>query len=153
MARRADCGKAAGTMASGSGSLQERSADMARKNEAGPRAAATFLGRPLIIALAVILVIAGYILFIEGEPPTAVPDLDPLPTGAGSLPDGAADEQREGLRNETATDDFINDSSQGDLRPEILDPDTGPGPVTDVEDLDPPAQVDDDVLEPGPPDR
>ena len=126
---------------------------MTRKDEAGPRAAATFLGRPLIIAVAVILLIAGYIFCVEGEPPTAVPELDALPTGAGSLPDGAADEQREGLRNETTTDDFINDSSQGDLRPEILDPNTGPGPVTDVEDLDPPAPVDDDVLEPGPPDR
>jgi hypothetical protein len=33
---------------------------MTRKDEAGPRAAATFLSRPLIIALAVILLIAGW---------------------------------------------------------------------------------------------
>jgi hypothetical protein len=124
---------------------------MTRKDDANPRAAARFLGRPLIIAVVVILLIAGYIFFIEGGPPTAVPDLDARPTGAGSLPDGAVDEQREGLRNETAPDDFINDSSQGDLRPEILDPESGPGPVTDVEDLDPPEQVNEDVLEPGPP--
>ena len=103
--------------------------------------------------MVVILLIAGYIFFIEGEPPTAVPNLDALPTGAGSLPDGAVDEQREGMRNETAAEDFIDDSSQGDLRPEILDPNSGPGPVTDVEDLNPPAPFDEEVLEPGPPDR
>lgn len=125
---------------------------MTRKDEAGPRAAARSLGRPLIVAVAVVLLIAAYIFF-QGPPPTAVPDLDALPTGAGSLPDGAVDEQREGMRNETAADDFIDDSSQGDLRPEILDPDTGPGPVTDVEDLNPIPPVDEDVLEPGPPDR
>jgi hypothetical protein len=126
---------------------------MTRKDEAGPRAAATFLARPLIVAVVVVLLIAGYIFFIEGEPPTSVPGLDARPTGAGSLPDGAADERIEGLQNETTADDFINDSSQGDLRPEILDPNTGPGPVSDVDDLDPPEQVDEEVLEPGPPDR
>ena len=105
--------------------------------------------------MAVIVAIAVYIFLIEGEPPTAVSpdDLEARPTGAGSLPDGAADERIEGLRNETATDDFIDDSSQGDLRPEILDPTGGPGPVTDVEDLDPPEPFNEEVLEPGPPDR
>ena len=127
---------------------------MTRKDEAGPRAAATFLGRPLILAVIVIALIAGYI-FLQGEPPTGVTsdDLDARPTGAGSLPDGAADERIEGLENETTADDFIDDSSQGDLRPEILDPNSGPGPVTDVDELDPPEPVDEDVLEPGPPDR
>jgi hypothetical protein len=126
---------------------------MSRKDEAGPRAAAAFVGRPLIVAVVVILLIAGYIFFIAGEPPTAVEGDDARPTGAGSLPDGAADERIEGPGNGTATDDFIDDSSQGDLRPEILDPDSGPGPVTDVEDLNPPAPFDEEVLEPGPPDR
>jgi hypothetical protein len=95
---------------------------MTRKDEAGPKSAARFLARPLIVAVAVVIVIAIYISVIRPEPPTAVEDLDALPTGAGSLPDGPVDEQRGGLRNETAPDDFIDDSSQGDLRPEILDP-------------------------------
>jgi len=128
---------------------------MNSKDEAGPKGAARFLSRPLIVAVAVVLAVAVYIFFIEQEPPTAVTpeDLEARPTGAGSLPDGAADERIEGLGNETATDDFIDDSSQGDLRPEILDPNAGPGPVTDVEDLNPPEPVDEDVLEPGPPDQ
>jgi hypothetical protein len=101
---------------------------MTRKDEAGPKSAARFLARPLIVAVAVVIVIAIYISVIRPEPPTAVEDLDALPTGAGSLPDGPVDEQRGGLRNETAPDDFIDDSSQGDLRPEILDPTSDPAP-------------------------
>jgi hypothetical protein len=125
---------------------------MRRTDEAGARGAAAFLARPLIIAVVVILLIAGYIAFVADRDPPAseMPeDVGTRPTGAGTLPDGAADQR---IGSGTTADEIIDNSSQGDLRPEILDPTEGPPPATSVEDLDPPAPVDDDVLEPGPPD-
>ena len=126
---------------------------MKRTDEAGAKGAAAFFARPIILALAAIAVIAGYIFFIEGEAPTELSpeDLDERPTGAGSFPDGAADENIEGLGNETDTDDFIDTSGASDLRPEILDPDQGPPPATSVEELDLPERVDESVVEPGRP--
>ena len=126
---------------------------MKRTDEAGPKGAATFFARPIILALVVIALIAGYIYFMEGEAPTELPsqDLDERPTGAGSFPDGAVDENIEGLRNETDTEDFIDNSGAGDLRPEILDPYEGPPPATSVEELDVPERINEGVVEPGPP--
>ncbi len=126
---------------------------MKRTDEAGSKGAAAFLSRPILLALAVIALIAGYIVFIEGDAPTELPpaDLDERPTGAGSFPDGAVDENIEGLGNETDTDDFIDNSGAGDLRPEILDPSEGPPPATSVEELDVPDRINEGVVEPGPP--
>jgi hypothetical protein len=126
---------------------------MKRTDEAGPRGAAAFLSRPILLALAVIAVIAVYIAFLGGESPTELPPerLDERPTGAGSLPDGPVDENIEGLGNETSTGDFIDSSGASDLRPEILDAGEGPPPATSVEELDVPDRINEGVVEPGPP--
>lgn len=68
----------------------------------------------------------------RAEPDSVVP-----PTGAGTNPDGAADELNEGLMNETATDDFLDSSGASDLTTiEGAEPD-GPEPATSAEGLEP----------------
>jgi hypothetical protein len=106
---------------------------MTRKDEAGSKGAARFLARPLIVAVAVAILIAIYISFIAGEPPTAVApaDLDTRPPAAPA--------------------DIIENPSAADLRPNILDAGEGPPPAASIEELDIPDHIDPSVVEPGPP--
>lgn len=70
------------------------------------------------------------------------------PTGAGTVPDGRADELVEGLGNQTSESDFVSPGAPGDTDAELLVPplpDTEQAPS--VEGLDPIAPVDDEVLE------
>lgn len=127
---------------------------MKRDNEAGPRGAAAFLARPIILAVAVIVLIGIYMAFLRGTPPTAVPpeDLDQRPTGAGTLPEGDVGQQFEGP-NGTETGDFLDSTGATDLRPEILDPTDEPPAATSIEELDVPDRIQEGVVEPGPPEQ
>ena len=125
---------------------------MTRQDEAGARGAARSLARPLIIAVVVVLLIGGYVLFIaDRDPPGSVmpEDVGARPAGAGSVPDGAADDRIEGVGNESATDDFIDGSQASDARPSILEVPDGPEPVPGVDKLNVPDRVNDGVTEPG----
>jgi hypothetical protein len=67
-----------------------------------------------------------------------VDDYNQLPTGAGSQADGVVDEPREGLFNDTSTDDLIDQSAASDLLPPLLErDDQGVNPASSVEGLEP----------------
>jgi hypothetical protein len=90
-----------------------------------------------IFAIVAVIAIAGVAAFIALT--GADDEITERPTGAGTVPDGAVDEFQEGLRNETATDDFIDQSATGDAGsvPPLLETEgNGPDPVTSAEDLD-----------------
>lgn len=74
---------------------------------------------------------------------------DARPVGAGTFPDGEADELNEGLQNETSTDDFIEPGAPTEAFPNpLLDvPEDRAPTVPSIEQLDPGPAVDDEVLE------
>jgi hypothetical protein len=121
---------------------------MTRNDEAGPRGAAAFLSRPVIVALSVIAAIALYIfVFHDGQSPSerAPAALDERPATGGSSdlveqPGGAA-----------PAGEVIGGSGASDLRPNILDADEGPPPAETVEDLEVPDRINPGVVDPGPP--
>lgn len=104
------------------------------------------LSSPMIgatVAVITAAIIAMLLFLSEGETPTeaeTVQDATDVeePTGAGTNPDGVADEETEGLNNETSTDDFVDQSEAGDTTPAIVEPDDGPDPQTDATGLEPP---------------
>jgi len=127
---------------------------MAQRDEAGGRAAGTFIGRIAVVAVIVVALIAVWIFFFADQDPAGsdMPeDVGARPPGAGSAPDGAVDERIEGLGNETSTDDFIDQSGASDSRPAILDPSEGPDPATSLEELDVPERINEGVVDPDAP--
>lgn len=66
------------------------------------------------------------------------------PTGAGTNPDGVADEAEEGLANTTSTDDFIESSAAASA--EVTEEgDTSPEPETSAANVEPAAEGSDNV--------
>ena len=113
----------------------------------------TFL-RPLgLSAAAVVVIVAIAVLWSDrsGAPKTAGAEADQQveqrPTGAGTNPDGVADETVEGLANETATDDFVDSSAAADADVNIVEPEGGPEPETSASDVDPAVTTGDDPVE------
>lgn len=74
---------------------------------------------------------------------------DARPTGAGTVPDGEADEVTEGLLNETTRGDFLEPTAPTEAFPNpLLEAPVVDAPtVPSIEDLDPGPGVDDEVLE------
>jgi len=126
--------------------------DTQRKDD-GPRAAAAFLARPFVLAVAVVLVLAAVLYVTGGDRRSDVipQDTGTRPTGSGTLPGGAADAEIEGMESGTSPGDIIDNSSRSDNRPNILEAGEGPPPAATVDELDLPEQVDPSVIEPGPP--
>lgn len=77
------------------------------------------------------------------------PAEDARPVGAGTNPDGEADELNEGLGNETTTEDFIEPgaATDGFANPLLEVPDGDTPTVPSIDQLDPGPAVDDEVLE------
>lgn len=69
---------------------------------------ATGLGTAAIIAIAMSFIARGE---VAADTQPAANDVEQAPTGAGTNPDGVADESTEGLMNETTTDDFVDSSA------------------------------------------
>lgn len=89
-----------------------------------------------------VLILLGVFVFASDEDASSLPaeraetDSAVPPTGAGTNPDGVADELDEGLLNETATDDFI-DSSAASSATDTVTTDN-PQEATSAEGLEPP---------------
>lgn len=80
--------------------------------------------------------------------PADPPVEDVRPAGAGTNPDGAADEFTEGLGNETTREDFIEPGTATEAFPNPLLEGPGDAPdVPSIDQLDPGPGVDDEVLE------
>lgn len=103
----------------------------------------------------VLLAIAGGVAFVglAGDPVEGQlvdsPVEDARPVGAGTLPDGEADEYQEGLLNETDQTDFIAPGAPTETTPNpLMDVGDGEAPtVTSIEELEPSPAVDDELLE------
>lgn len=113
---------------------------MATKTEER-RATRSILFPAIAIAVAAIVLIAvALAIWGEGDPSeggiVGGADIETRPTGAGTLPDGSVDENVEGMRNQTSTGDFVDQTTATDDRPEILDADNGPDPAPSVEELE-----------------
>lgn len=82
------------------------------------------------------------------QSPGETPVEDARPVGAGTNPDGAADEFTEGLGNETTREDFIEPGAptEGFSSPLLDGPADAPD-VPSIDQLDPGPGVDDEVLE------
>jgi len=111
-------------------------------------------GAIIAVVFALLVVFAGLIFFSRNPDPvdgqiveSAVADA--RPTGAGTLPDGEADEVQEGLANETDQGDFIDPSAPTSATPDpLMDVSDGDAPtVSSIEALDPGPAVDDEVLD------
>ena len=74
---------------------------------------------------------------------------DARPVGAGTFPDGDADEFREGLENETTRGDFIEPGAPTDgfTTPLLDTPEQAAPSVPSIDQLDPGPGVNDDVLD------
>ena len=131
-----------------------RTNNTTHREDDGPRGVMRFFAIPLVLALGVFLLIAVYIGFIaDRDPPgSEMPeDVGARPAGAGTNPDGVVDERLEGMSNDTATEDLIDNSQASDSRPAILDAGEGPDPATSIEELEVPDRINEGVVEPGPP--
>lgn len=110
-------------------------------------------GLTVIVTVAALTVIAIALFFVLSgdDTPEAVPEAaiegEQRPTGAGTKPDGVADEAAEGLDNQTSTEDFIDNSAASGADVTPADPDPGrEAPATDATGLVP-ADGDADQLE------
>jgi hypothetical protein len=116
----------------------------------GGRRVGVYLGAAL--ALAVIGGGAAYFALsdrpVEGSLADS-PVEDARPVGAGSNPDGVADELQEGLGNETTREDFIEPGAptEGFPNPLLDAPDVDAPTVPSIDRLDPGPAVDDEVPE------
>lgn len=91
----------------------------------------------LAIITAGVVVLVAITIIVTDPPSRTGMYVDARPDGAGSYPDGVADEFREGMRNETSTDDFIDNSAYTDsLSPLLESEDTTPPPETDAADIE-----------------
>lgn len=89
-----------------------------------------------ILATGVVVGIAGTIV-VTDPPSSAGMDVDARADGAGTYPDGVADEFREGMGNETSADDFIDNSASTDALSPLLEAEDGtPPPKTDATNLE-----------------
>lgn len=130
----------------------ETKRDDSRRSAAGGRGVRSGL---FVGAAVVLLAIAGFVIYVivSDDPVTGTlidsPVEDTRPVGAGTFPDGEADEFNEGLRNETTRDDFIEETAPTEAFPNpLLDPSLGDRPTApSIEDLSPGPAVDDEVLE------
>lgn len=94
---------------------------------------------PIILGILAVVVAGGIGgALVYSQTPEVSPNMvDARPTGAGSKPDGAVDELREGLLNETSTDTFIDQSASSDTVPPLLElEDRAPSPETSVMNLE-----------------
>jgi hypothetical protein len=104
-------------------------------------------------AVVIFVVVAGlaYIGLSDapvGDVPGGEVVEDARPVGAGTNPDGAADEFTEGLGNETSRGDFIEPGAPTEATPNpLLDGAADAPTATSIDDLDPGPAVDDEVLE------
>ena len=94
------------------------------------------------MAAGVALVIALTISLMEGEVQSeigAAPEQGAEPAGAGTAPDGVADETEEGLENETSSDDFVDSSAGSEADGTAPDEGDGGEPATDASEVEPAA--------------
>ena len=104
-------------------------------------------------AVVIVAIVAGVAYIgLSDAPVGSVPGgevvEDARPTGAGTNPDGAADEFTEGLGNETTREDFIEPGAPTEASPNpLLDGPADAPTVPSIDDLDPGPAVDDEVLE------
>lgn len=96
------------------------------------------LGGAVVLAVALVLFFSGDD-GVSATTPGAEDEVTQAPTGAGTNPDGVADEAQEGLMNETATDDFVESSSAADATTVEPDPEMGGEPATSAESVEPAA--------------
>jgi len=89
-----------------------------------------------ILTACVVVVVVGTIVVID--PPSRIGvDVDARSGAAGTYPDGVADEFREGMGNETSTEDFIDNSASTDgLSPLLESKDRTPPPKTDAANIE-----------------
>lgn len=95
----------------------------------------------VIVAVPVILIIGLAMAWISSPnvaktTPGNSEVVTQTPTGAGTNPDGVADERVEGLMNQTATDDFVDSSAASDITP-VEAPETEGEPATSAANVSP----------------
>lgn len=95
----------------------------------------------LFVAFLILAAIFGLPQGEDTDLQTSGPAEDARPVGAGTNPDGIADENIEGLENETATEDFVD--------PGDAETDATPNPLLESGDADAPTETSIDDLEPG----
>lgn len=107
------------------------------------------IGASLALVVAVVLVTTEDDVHSATSPQAQAEGSAQLPTGAGSVADGAADEAREGLFNRSQTDDQLEGSAATDLVSPMLEQDeTGPPPNANATGLEPADNAEDfDVIE------
>lgn len=99
----------------------------------------------LVVAGAALVLIVLAIAFWGGgdsTPEITDGEVSERPPGAGTRPDGAIDETTEGLQNETATEDFLDQTEATNTEPALMERGDGPPAATSVEELDVPAPAD-----------
>lgn len=93
---------------------------------------ATGIGTAAIIAIAMSFIARGE---VAADTDPAANDVEQAPTGAGTNQDGVADENTEGLMNETSTDDFVESSAAAGVDSGAEG--TAPEPATSATEVEP----------------
>lgn len=121
-----------------------------RNRSNGPRAPviALIVAAGAIVAVGIALFFAGAPSFREEDAIFGEEDFPeaPLPPGAGSAPDGAADMERGGLTDGTVPDDAVDRTINTDNVPALLQSDGDPAPEPSAEGLEPIDEGSGDIL-------
>ncbi|MCU0854346.1 MAG: hypothetical protein MUF63_05415 [Rhodobacteraceae bacterium] len=103
--------------------------DLPREDD-GPRGAARFLARPLLLAVIVFLLVVAFTWFLSGRSDTMLP-AEVQPSGAGTEPKGVVERDTGSTSQPVDAGEVIDNSSRSDNRPNILDAGEGPTPSQD----------------------
>jgi hypothetical protein len=104
--------------------------DSAREDD-GPRGAARFLARPLLLAVIVFALVAAFTVFLRGGNSDAILPAEVEPSGAGTEPQGIVEQDTGSSTRPVDPNGVIDNSASSDTRPNILDAGEGPTPSQD----------------------
>ena len=96
----------------------------------GPRGAARFLARPLLLAIVVFFLVVAFTLFLRGQPDTMLP-AEVEPTGAGTEPRGIVEQDIGSSEQPVEAGEVIDNSSRSDNRSNMLDAGEAPAQPQD----------------------
>jgi hypothetical protein len=101
--------------------------DTVREDD-GPRGAARFLARPLLLAVIVFLIVAAFAVFLRGGNSERMLPAEVEPSGAGTEPNAVVEQGTGSGSQPVDPGEVIDNSASSDTRPNILDAGEGPPP-------------------------
>jgi hypothetical protein len=99
------------------------------REDDGPRGAARFLARPLLLAVIVFLLVVAFTYFLRGGDSDVLLPAEVEPSGAGTEPQSIVEQDTGSTTQPVEAGDVIDNSSRSDNRPNILDAGEGPAPA------------------------